>query len=156
MPAIQGGMCACGFKRQGSRQPCRLRAPPACYGVLRLEHVLQCELKITLSLCVIDEAEGSADGGVRSYEDGVIEGVDGFCTELQALMLKGSKALGDAEVDRLQAGTSEASNLAVAEARRGLGNRTRIEPDITGAASNVRDLLWSLDGLPVAVGPGKA
>src|SRR3981189_1638186 len=87
------------------------------------EHVLQCELKLALSLCVVDQTEGSADGGVRSYQDGMVQNVDRFSAELQALMLDDGEALGDTEVDRLQAGSGEASDLAVAEARGGLGDR---------------------------------
>src|SRR5258708_32519341 len=94
------------------------------------EHVLQCELKLALSLCVVDQPEGSADGGVRSYEDGMVEDVDCFSAELQALMLDDGEALGDAEVDRLQSGSGEASDLTVAEARRRLRDKARVEPDV--------------------------
>src|ERR1700732_1918833 len=71
-------------------------------------------------------------------------------------MLDDGEALGDAEVNRLQAGSSEASDLAVAEARGRLGDRARIEPDVAGAAWNARVLLWCFDGLTVAVGPWEA
>jgi hypothetical protein len=77
-------------------------------------------LELTLSLCVVDQSEGIADGGVRSYEDRVVEDVDGFRAELQALMLDDSEVLEYAEVDCLQTGSGETANLAVAEAGGGL------------------------------------
>ena len=66
------------------------------------EHVLQCELKLTFSLCVVDEAEGLADCGVGSHQDGVVQDIDGLGPELQALLLDDREVLGDAEIDRLQ------------------------------------------------------
>src|SRR5260370_9392899 len=131
----------------------RLRAPLLRSGAMWLEQVFQCELQLTLSLCVVDETEGSADGGVRSYQDGMVQDVDRFSATLQALMLDDGEALGDAEIDRLQAGSGEASDLAVAETRGGLGDRARVEPDVAGPAGNARVLLWSFDGFTVDVGP---
>jgi len=113
---------------------------------LRLEEVLQCELELTLSLRVVDEAEGSADGGVRSYQDGVVQDVDGFSAELQALMLDDGKALGDAEVDRLQAWSGEAADLAVTEAGGRLRDGVRVEPDVSGSVGNRRKLPGRFDG----------
>src|SRR5271155_4877544 len=80
-----------------------------------LEHVLQPKLEVTFSLGVVDQAEGVADGRVRSNQDGVIQDVDSLGPELQALVLKRREALGDAEVDGLQPWTSKAADLAVAE-----------------------------------------
>ena len=60
---------------------------------MRLEQVLQCELKLTFSLCVVDQTEGGTDAGVRSHEDGVIQSVDGFGTELQTLVLNDLETL---------------------------------------------------------------
>ena len=79
------------------------------------EHVLQCELKLTLSLCVVDEAEGGPDAGVRSHENRVVQSVDCFGTELQTLVLNDLEALDEAEINSLQAGPTEAADLAVAE-----------------------------------------
>jgi len=142
-------------KRQRSKQLVGCVLPCFVCGAMWLEQVLQCELELTLSLRVVDQTKGSADGGVRSYQDGVVQDVDCFSAELQALMLDDGEALGDAEVDRLQAGSGEASDLTVAEARGGLGDRARVEPDVAGAACDGRGLLWSLDGLSVAVALGK-
>src|SRR5580692_5647152 len=86
----------------------------------------------------------------------MVQDVDGFSAELQTLMFDDGEALGDADVDRLQAGSGKASDLAVAEARGGLGDGARVEPDVAGAAWNARGSLWSFDGLSVAVGPWEA
>ena len=67
----------------------------------------------------------------------MVENVDGFSAELKTLMLDDGEALGDAEVDRLQTRTGEAPDLAVAKARGGLGDRTGVEPNVAGAASDV-------------------
>src|SRR6266436_1913998 len=100
---------------------------------MRLEQVLQCELKLTLSLCVVDQTEGGTDAGVRSHQDGVVQSVDSFGTELQTLVLNDLEALDDAEVNSLKAGTAEAANLAVAERpETRLRYRARTEPDVAG------------------------
>src|SRR5271170_2173163 len=89
-----------------------------------LEHVLQCELQVAFALGIVDQAEGVPDRRVGSNQDGVVQDIDCLGPELQALVLKGREALGDAEVDCLQARAGEAANLAVAKgARPGLRDR---------------------------------
>src|SRR5437016_95632 len=122
---------------------------------MSLEQVLQGELELTLSLCVVHQPEGSADGGVRSYQDGMVQDVDRLSAELQALMLDDVEALGDAEVDRLQAGSGEASDLAVAEARGGLGDGARVEPDVAGLPGMLEGFFGVSTGCPLQLALGK-
>jgi hypothetical protein len=102
-------------KQQGSKRLVGCMLPCFVAKRLWLELVLQCELKLTLSLRVVDEAEGWTDAGVRGHQDRVVESVDGFGTELQTLALNDTEVFGDAEINSLQTGATEAADLAVAE-----------------------------------------
>ena len=142
--------------RRGSWPVASLPLASLAIQVKASEHVLQCELKLTLSLCVVDEAEGLPDCGVGSHQDGMVQDVDGLGPELQALVLDDSEALGDTEVDRLQTRTGEATDLAVAKAAGGLRDRRWAEPLVAGIPSESRCLLGGFDRWATAVSSGKA
>ena len=72
-------------------------------------------------MCVVDQAEGSADGGVRCYEDRVVEDVDGFGAELQRVAFTDFEAAEEAGVQAEEAGPAENIAAGVAEGRCGDG-----------------------------------
>ena len=142
------------LKNMGRAQ--MLCALPKKEGKAGLEHVLQSELKVALSLRGVDKTKGGPDGGVGCVQDGMVEGVDGFGAELKALAFDDVEALGDAEVDSLKTGAGEAANLTVAEAAGGLRDGAGIEPGVAGVTGESGFLIRRVLGWTVAVRTSKA